>query len=240
MEEIIVNRRIFNLTIHPGATGRLEGLNVELFTVITADIIDSRRQEALVAAKKQDLAGLTVPELVAPFSFSRGDEIQAVSAGYLRVPSLLRQLRYYFLPLRLRIGIGLGPITSGLEADSSWQMNGPAFHHARLALDQAKKERRPLTKLVSGDDQFDQTINAFFALYDTILARWTREQWDGVMTYEAAGTYREAAARLGIALQNVEKRCQAAHWRVIQQAEAALKLMPERLLLITNSPVNNE
>ncbi|NLW56183.1 MAG: hypothetical protein GX050_06145 [Firmicutes bacterium] len=213
---------------------------MELFTVITADIIDSRRQEALVAEKKQGLTGLILPELVTPFTFSRGDEVQAVCTGYLRAPSLLRQLRYYFLPLKLRIGIGLGTITSGLEAESSWQMNGPAFHHARQALDQMKYERYSLTKLVSGDHQFDQAVNAFLALYDTILGRWTREQWEGVMTYEAAGTYREAAARLGIALQNVEKRCRAAHWRVIQQAEAALKLMPERILPITKSPVINE
>lgn len=206
---------------------------MELYTVITADIIDSRRQESLVAEKKQGLAGLIVPGMVTPFTFSRGDEIQAVCAGYLRTPSLLRQLRYHFLPLKLRIGIGLGAITSGLEAESSWQMNGPAFHHARQALDLAKEEQHTMTKLVSGDHQFDQAVNAFFALYDTILSRWTREQWEGVMAYEAAGTYREAATRLGIALQNVEKRCRAAHWRVIQQAEDALRLMPAKLLTIT-------
>lgn len=206
---------------------------VEIFTVITADVTDSRRQEALVAEKMQCLAELTAPELVTPFTFSRGDEIQAVCAGSLRAPSLLRRVRYLFLPLKLRIGIGLGPITSGRGAESSWLMNGPAFHHARQALDEVKEDRHLQTKLRSGDHEFDQAVNAFFALYDTIQARWTLEQWEGIMAYEAAGTYREAGARLNVALQNVEKRCRAAHWRVIQQAEAALKLMPEKLLQST-------
>ena len=206
---------------------------VELFTVITADVTDSRHQEALVAEKKQRLATLTTPEMVTPFTFSRGDEIQAVCAGYLSAPSLLRQVRFLFLPLQLRIGIGLGTITSGFGAESSWLMNGPAFHHARQALDEVKQDRHWQTRLVSGDQQFDQTVNAFLALYDTIQVRWTQEQWDGVMAYEAAGTYREAATRLGVALQNVEKRCRAAHWWVIQQAEEALQLMPKNLLLIT-------
>ena len=198
---------------------------MELYTVLTADVIDSRRQEKVVAAKMAALRELTDPALVTPFTFSRGDEIQAVVAGVLSSPAILRKLRYYCLPLQLRIGIGLGRITSGLGANSSWEMNGPAFHRARQALDEVKQHRHWRTRLVSGDPGLDQTVNTLFNLYDVIQSRWTFPQWEGVMLYEATGSYQEAGQRLGIAFQNVEKRCRAARWWAIREAEATFPMI---------------
>lgn len=198
---------------------------MELYTVLTADVIDSRRQETVVAAKKARLDELTDATLVTPFTFSRGDEIQAVVAGALSSPALLRKLRYYCLPLQLRIGIGIGRITSGLGAGNSWEMNGPAFHRARQALDELKQHRHWRTRLVSGDPGLDQMMNTLLNLYDVIQSRWTLSQWEGVMVYEATGSYQEAGQRLGVAFQNVEKRCRAARWWVIREAEAAFPLL---------------
>ena len=200
-----------------------------LFTVITADVINSRQQGAVVEEKKKGLSELVSLELLTPFSFSRGDEIQGVCVSRQISPALLRQLRYFCLPLKLRIGIGWGRITSGLGVKSSWQMDGPAFYRARQALEEVKKDWRLHTMLVSGDQAFDQAVNALFTLYDTIQSRWTTEQWEGVMVYEEAGTYQKAADRLGVAFQNVEKRCRAAHWWAIQTAEEALQQMPSKL-----------
>ena len=198
---------------------------MELFTVLTADVINSRRQEAVVAEKKTKLRELTDENLITPFTFSRGDELQTVIAGVLSSPSLIRKLRYYCLPLQLRIGIGVGRITSGLGAASSWEMNGPAFHRARQALDELKGDRHWRTRLVSGDPGLDQMINTMFTLYDVIQSRWTLPQWEGVMVYEAAGSYQEAAKQLGVAFQNVEKRCRAARWWAIREAEAAFVML---------------
>ena len=194
-----------------------------LYTVITADVVDSRHQSALLEAKKELVQGISSPNLVAPFTFSRGDEIQGVYTGTFSSPNLLRQLRYICQPLQLRVGIGIGRVTSGLDARSSWEMNGPAFYRARQALDEVKKERHLLTKLVSGDQNFDQFLNALLALYDIIQSGWTPAQWEGVMVYEEQGTYKKAAAQLGVAFQNVEKRCRAANWWAIKQAENTMK-----------------
>lgn len=194
-----------------------------LYTVITADVVDSRRQNAILEEKKKYVRAISSPNLVAPFTFSRGDEIQGLCSGTFSSPALLRHLRYICRPLELRIGIGIGRVTSGLEAKSSWEMNGPAFYRARQALDQVKKERHSLTKLVSGDSNFDQLLNALLTLYDTIQSKWTPAQWEGVMTYEEQGTYKKAANQLGVAFQNVEKRCRAANWLALKQAEEAIK-----------------
>jgi len=194
---------------------------MELYTVLTADVIASRHQETVVTTKKAQLRELTAAALVTPFTFSRGDEIQAVLAGVLSSPALLRKLRYHCLPLQLRIGIGFGRITSGLGAVSSWEMNGPAFHRARQAVDELKQHRHWRTRLISGDPGLDQMVNTLLNLYDVIQSRWTYPQWEGVMVYEATGSYQEAGQQLGVAFQNVEKRCRAARWWALREAEAA-------------------
>ena len=198
---------------------------MELYTVLTADVIDSRRQEAVVAEKKAKLRELTDDNLMTPFTFSRGDEIQTVLAGVLSSPALIRKLRYYCLPLQLRVGVGIGLITSGLEATSSWEMNGPSFHRARQALDEIKQGRHWQTRLVSGDPGLDQMVNTLFVLYDVIQSRWTPSQWEGVMLYEATGSYKEAAKLLGVAFQNVEKRCRAARWWALRETEGAFPVL---------------
>ena len=198
---------------------------MELYTVLTADVIDSRRQEAVVAAKKAKLQELSTENLMTPFTFSRGDEIQTVLADALGSLEILRKLRFFCRPLQLRIGIGLGRITSGLTTTNSWEMNGPAFHRARQALDETTQSRHWRTRLVSGDPGLDQMANTLFTLYDAIQSRWTDPQWEGVMLYEATGSYQEAAKKLGIAFQNVEKRCRAARWWALRETEAAFPLL---------------
>ena len=64
-----------------------------------------------------------------------------------------------------------------------------------------------------------------FTLYDVIQSRWTLPQWEGIMHYEAAGTYQEAAQRLGVAFQNVEKRCRAARWWALRETEMAFPVI---------------
>ena len=131
-----------------------------------------------------------------PFTFSRGDEIQTVLSGALSSPD--SSGNYVLLPtLAARIGIGTGRITSGLTTTNSWEMNGPAFHRARQPLDETKQSRHWRTRLVSGDPGLDQITNTIFTLYDAIQSRWTVPQWEGVMLYEATGSYQEAAKSLG-------------------------------------------
>ena len=79
--------------------------NHAFYTVITADVIDSRRQAITVEEKKDALSALAYPGLLTPLTISRGDEIQAVLEGVVLPMDLVRQLRYLCRPLGLRIGI---------------------------------------------------------------------------------------------------------------------------------------
>lgn len=170
------------------------------------------------------LSRLQHPHLVVGFAMSRGDEIQGVLSDWLTAPEVLRVLRYTCRPLQLRVGIGLG-VHAGRLTENPWDLNGPAFFRARSALDNVKRSKQASTKVVTGGAQeLDRLLNAMLLLLDTVEMGWTDAQWEAVHVYERAGTYAAAGDRLGVAAQNVHKRCQAAHWAVVREAEDALRL----------------
>lgn len=202
----------------------------------------SREEGEMLSHLAVRLVVVTHPLLITPFTVSRGDEVQAVCEGVLQAPELVRQLRYVCRPLRLRVGIGIGEVESGRESRSSWDMNGSAFVRARQALDVLKgsatgastgsRERSPVrvTSVVSWDPSTDAVTQAMFGLMDAIESRWSEEQWEAVHLYERLGTYRAVSDVLGIAFQNVQKRCRTARWTEIREAEAALRTLGEMLM----------
>ncbi|HEY3315756.1 MAG TPA: SatD family protein [Bacillota bacterium] len=195
---------------------------MRLVTVITADVIGSRGYEGVQVSLENRLRELSHPNLVLPFTVSRGDEVQGVCSGYLTAPELVRHLRYRCRPFALRVGIGLGPAPEQ-RAQTSWNLTGEAFFRSRDALDSLKGGRHPGTAVVSGNARADVIAGGLLELMDAVFSRWTDEQWEAVQSYELEGTYEAAGRKLGIALQNVEKRCRAARWAAVRRGEAALR-----------------
>lgn len=195
-------------------------------TVITADVIGSRETEIDPEDLSAQLTTLTHPALLVPFTLSRGDEMQGVVDGWLSAPEIIRHLRWRCSPLQLRIGIGLGLFRGKLEKDP-WKMSASPFFRARKALDESGRKKEPSTRIVTGSEVLDEIINSTLVLLDVIQSGWTPGQWEAVMTYEAAGTYAAAALQLGVAAQNVQKRCKAASWNHFRRAELGLKRWEE-------------
>jgi hypothetical protein len=169
----------------------------------------------------QKLNELQHPALISPFTLSRGDEIQGVLDGWLRAPEIVRRLRFACRPLELRIGIGIGIQEEPIEANP-WEMDGPAFHRARAALDGAKSKKGPSTNVRTGSPELDEIINCIWLLIDMRQRKWTDKQWEAVQAYEKYATYEEASKNLKISLQNVQKRCRAADWPQLKAAEKTL------------------
>lgn len=198
------------------------------YLVLTVDIIDSRyhiqtaerRQELLSTLERfyHEHSDLFLSRLC----LSRGDEIQAVLASAKEAVPLLRRLRAVLNPVNIRASFGIGTLTSDFIAEDPWAMDGPAFHRARQGLSELKVSKKQRTAWVSGNIDVDQRIGLILMLVDTIQERWTKGQWQAVNVYEKAGTFEEAAKIMGVRYQNVEKRCRAAHWSVIHEAEKRL------------------
>jgi len=201
------------------------------WVVLTADIIGSRRvapRESLRDNLVQALVHINntwAHDIVVPFSLLAGDEIQGVVRPGPFAFCMPRRLRWAMRrlavkpPILLRVGVGWGFIETPLSASRSWEMDGPAFHYARAALRAAKAARSEATRFACGDPLHERWANIVLALTDALMGQWTRAQWEAVDAYERRGTYASAAKELGIALQNVQKRCSAAHWSVVYEAE---------------------
>lgn len=195
------------------------------FAVLTADIIGSRklkdrgfsREQIEQAISELNIARKTF--IASKFCLLRGDEIQGVVFPPQKAIMMVRYLRFYIRPVQVRVGIGIGDITTEIDRNNPWNMDGSSFHRARKALEEIKISRQPATFINSLEENFDYNLNVILALMDVISNRWTDGQWEAIHTYEQMGTYQKAAQVLKVRPQNVAKRCQAAHWRVFSEAE---------------------
>ncbi|WP_051533959.1 SatD family protein [Desulfitibacter alkalitolerans] len=198
---------------------------MEKITVLTADIVDSRRNLQQKEKLKEKLKNYTRDFIISSFSMSRGDEIQAIIKGWLQHPNTIRNLRYLAYPLKLRIGIGIGYLEEYVinkPLKDPWSMEGTAFYSARNAVENLKEIKTTMTLFNCSNSYVNKYINTILMLMDTIQDRWTKEQWEAIHKYEELGTYSEAAKILNISYQNVEKRCKAANWKQFYLAEETL------------------
>lgn len=203
--------------------------------VITMDVISSRELFAEGYLKREfyrsaDRASEAMADsLITRFSISRGDEIQGVIERPADIPVIVRNLRYFFAPALLRIGVGVGEIDRLVASDNSWDMDGQAFHRAREALDALGDIKMPSTRVVTGHTDIDSTANVIYTLADAVESRWTVPQWQAVYAYERYGTYRAAGEMLGVAGQNVAKRCKAARRSAVMEGEEYLTRLFENI-----------
>ncbi|RAK04159.1 SatD family protein [Halanaerobium saccharolyticum] len=129
------------------------------YTVITGDVIQSRKYNKISEILKNNLKEINYPDnMVIPFKISRGDEIQAVFKGNLTFPNLIRQIRYKLNNIDIRFGIGFGEINEEISEINSWSMNGPAFHNARESLKEIEVDNKFKT-IFKSDYKIDEAIN---------------------------------------------------------------------------------
>lgn len=156
-------------------------------------------------------------------SISRGDEIQVFCSDIINIIEVIRQLRYYFRPLKIRIGVGIGGIHTE-KSDNSWNMNGEAFFKAREALDKVKiQNKKRMTYICSPNEQFNIIGNSIYMLMDTIINEWSDSKWQSINAYEVYENYEKAGNAIGKSRQAISNNCKTAHFEKIKQAEDDLK-----------------
>ncbi len=189
--------------------------------VLTIDQQGSRR----VGDRVHELLGAlgrhvppTAPGLVRPFERTVGDEVQVVldDAG-LAVDVALTVLRTG----GWSVGVGAGPVALPLPA-STRAGSGPAFVHARAAVERAKARPGPVALGVVGHDRGRAAdAEAVLTLLGAVAARRTPAGWeviDAVRDVGVGARQEDVAARLGITQQAVSQRLRTALWAEEQAA----------------------
>lgn len=183
--------------------------------VITADQRGSRAgadlvPQALAAVVAHGRRGLALePERTA------GDEVQMAVEDASTVLAIVLDLTR---TERWSVGVGIGDVELPLP-ESVRAGRGPAFVHARDAVDRAKKAATRLA-ITGTDDATD--AESLIRLAVELRDRRTAEGWEVYDLLAEGLTQRQAASRLGISEGAVSMRVKSAGLRAEQAAVPAL------------------
>jgi hypothetical protein len=110
------------------------------------------------------------PAIAAGFAITRGDEIEGLLRDAARVWDIAHWLRHTFGDVDWIVACARGPISTAL-AKTALEVDGPCFHAARAALDEAKSRRQVFT--FRG---FPPALDALAAYYSALYWSWTPRQ----------------------------------------------------------------
>lgn len=208
--------------------------------VLTADIVGSRSLERLAhmrAAKLRSLSSRHQEEqlIAAPYAVTAGDEFQGVLVGVDRAPRLIFDLRVSFLPLELRIGVGIGELSSRLRKGRPVNLfGGEAFERAREAIQSLKSGIKydALTAFRSPDSRLDRTLNLIYRLHDSLVREITPVQWATIEahTRTASGELGDTARRLRKSPSTVSRNLRRGHyWQLRETAQTVEAILHDEL-----------
>ena len=150
------------------------------YVAVLADAIGSRalapqaraRLQAQLHARLKDLNKQRAwrPVIAAGFAIARGDEIEGLLASPRPVWDIAHWLRGALADVEWIIACARGPISTALAATAP-EVDGPCFHAARAALDEAKERRQVFT--FRG---FPPAVDALAAYYSALYWSWTPRQ----------------------------------------------------------------
>lgn len=156
--------------------------------------------------------------LVARFVVTLGDEFQGLLSDARVLPDLLWDMHYKFDMRQLRVGIGFGTIDTPIGKNAI-NVDGPALHHARNAIDIAKKEKL-LGGVFSGfGETYDSACNGFARLLQYHRARLKPQQRKVIELLRQSLTQSAIANELGITRQAVSLYAAAAGWQAYREGE---------------------
>lgn len=167
-----------------------------------------------------DLNRQLASSVLADFTVTLGDEFQGVLSDPSALPRLLWVLEVGLPDLRIWTGVGHGAIETDLREEAIG-MDGPAFHRAREALEEAKASRR-YGGVFSGFGEDDPVLGGLARLLERHRSGLTEAQVEAVELVRDGTSQREAADRLGVTPQAVSKRLQAGGWDTLREGEGAL------------------
>ncbi|MHA2073079.1 MAG: SatD family protein [Candidatus Hodarchaeales archaeon] len=149
-------------------------------------------------------------EILCPFIIIWGDSFQGALKSLKGFYSILEMLEDN-IPAKFRCGIGIGAISTKISS-TTLEMDGPAFHKAKIALEMAEKNGWSII-IQSENEHFDDMVNTILILLYNIKKRWTKRQKKIIQLRKKGWTYKEIGTNVDIKPQTVHKILKAAEWK---------------------------
>lgn len=190
------------------------------YIVIIGDIINSRKIEKRGEVQERlkeilrDVNEKYNADIVAPFMITLGDEFQGLLHNGRNALKIVEELRSKLYPIRIRVGIGIGSVSTKLEQIETREIDGPCYYSARNAIDYLKKNENRYhsdeaeTRIEIEDDSAGAAniMNTVFSLMSVIEKNWTERQRTIIYDFALHQDGQEkCAARLEIAQSSVQR-----------------------------------
>jgi hypothetical protein len=200
-------------------------------TVITTDIIASRKISSFTAKRDRKLAEVSRLHLkekliLTPYTITAWDEFEVVLSKPIYLPKAILDLRRLFFPLQLRIAVGVGMATGTRKMPINIHAGGEAFERARRAADQLKLDytkNRSLTRIESDTEIFDTIANAIYRLQDTLLLAITARQWATINMQMETGRQDLTAKRMKLDISTISRNLKRGYYWQLTETVSAME-----------------
>ena len=156
--------------------------------------------------------------ILARFVVTLGDEFQGLLSDARIIPDLLWDMDYKFQTRVLRAGVGFGTIDTAI-GKVAINIDGPALHHAREAIEVSRKEKLMGGIFVGFGEPYDAAFNGFARLLHRHRFRLKRQQRRVIELLRQSVTQSAIAEQMGVSRQAVSFYAGAAGWEAYREGE---------------------
>jgi hypothetical protein len=178
--------------------------------------------------------------LASNFTITLGDEFQGVLQNSTSLFLIVDEISFQLQPVKLRIGIGVGTLTTELDPDSSIGADGPAYWKAREAIEFVHKNndygRANIHLEVEDPDCSVELINEILKLTALQVSGWRDSQievykvilQDEILDPEQIN-HQRIAENLGILMSSLTRRFESSGIKRYMSARREAELALERI-----------
>jgi hypothetical protein len=164
--------------------------------------------------------------LLSKFAITLGDEFQGLLLSADPIPELMLDIERKFEDRELRAGIGFGTLDTAIQRFAI-NVDGPALHNARAAIQQAKLGRE-LGGVFAGFGDLDRILNGFARILWFTRSKFTQQQIRVIDILRSGTSQTDIAEELGITRQAISKTLVSSGWNAYKEAEAGWQTVIQR------------
>ena len=127
--------------------------NILSYAAVIGDIKASRHLENRREVQKdlqrvlEQVNRKYAEDITSKFLITLGDEFQGLLCSGKNILNMINEIKMEMYPVRIRFGVGFGPITTDIWTEMALGADGPGYYRAREAIETLKeqeKKKRPI------------------------------------------------------------------------------------------------
>lgn len=185
------------------------------YVALIGDLVGSRDMDD--RSSSQEFVRRAIDEMneelgettVAPITLTGGDEWKTLFREPSCVVDVIDRMSDALHPIQVRWGAGRGGLDTPLVEEVG-ALDGPCFHHARAAIEEASKEKG-WVHVRGFSPLHDEVLSALFSVLGALRTSWTDHQIEYIRAVRGR-TQKEAARELGLDRTTVGRGLGRAHY----------------------------